>query len=90
MQQLHVWLCGGILFLVTRPSRLHSPCQQHHAASGYDLGKLRDTIALPADAGEEELELAAKASSKVQTHLAGKTIRKVIVVPGKIVNIVAG
>ena len=53
-------------------------------------GKLRDTIALPADAGEEELELAAKASSKVQTHLAGKTIRMVIVVPGKIVNFEAG
>ncbi|HLK16939.1 MAG TPA: leucine--tRNA ligase, partial [Fimbriimonadaceae bacterium] len=51
-------------------------------------GKLRDTIEMPAGAGNEELEAAAKASPKVQAHLEGKTIRKVIVVPGKLVNFV--
>ncbi|MCH8979543.1 MAG: class I tRNA ligase family protein, partial [Armatimonadetes bacterium] len=52
-------------------------------------GKLRDTIELPAGASKEQLEEAALASEKVQNHLAGKTVKKVIVVPGKLVNIVA-
>jgi leucyl-tRNA synthetase len=52
-------------------------------------GKLRDTITLPAGSDDAELEAAAKASPKVQTHLQGKTVRKVVVVPGKLVNIVA-
>jgi leucyl-tRNA synthetase len=52
-------------------------------------GKLRDTFDAPASADNEELEMAAKALPKVQPHLEGKTVRKVIVVPGKLVNIVA-
>lgn len=52
-------------------------------------GKLRDTIEMPAEATNEELEKAALASSKVQAFLNGNTIRKVIVVPGKLVNVVA-
>ncbi len=52
-------------------------------------GKLRDTLSLPADADKAALEEAAKASPKAAAHLEGKTIRKVIVVPGKLVNIVA-
>ena len=52
-------------------------------------GKLRDVIRVPANAPQAELEAAAKASEKAQPFLAGKTIRKVIVVPKKLVNIVA-
>lgn len=52
-------------------------------------GKLRDTLSAAADAPQSVLEEAAKASAKVQVHLEGKTIRKVIVVPGRLVNIVA-
>jgi leucyl-tRNA synthetase len=52
-------------------------------------GKLRDVIRVPADADNATLEAAAKASAKVQEFLAGKTIKKVIVVPKKMVNIVA-
>jgi leucyl-tRNA synthetase len=52
-------------------------------------GKLRDTVSLPAGATQEQMEEAAKASPKVLTHMEGKTVRKVIVVPGKLVNIVA-
>jgi leucyl-tRNA synthetase len=52
-------------------------------------GKLRDTIEMPASVSNEQMEEAAKASPKVQAHTSGKTIRKVIVVPGKLVNIVA-
>jgi leucyl-tRNA synthetase len=50
-------------------------------------GKLRDVIRVAATADNATLEAAARASEKVQPFLAGKTIRKVIVVPGKLVNI---
>jgi leucyl-tRNA synthetase len=52
-------------------------------------GKLRDVIRVPANADNATLEAAAKASAKVQEFLVGKTIKKVIVVPKKLVNIVA-
>jgi len=50
-------------------------------------GKLRDRITLPPNATHEQLEAAALASEKVQSFIAGKPIKKVIVVPGKLVNI---
>jgi leucyl-tRNA synthetase, eubacterial and mitochondrial family len=52
-------------------------------------GKLRDVIKVSADADNATLEALARASEKVQPFLAGKTIRKVIVVPKKLVNIAA-
>jgi leucyl-tRNA synthetase len=52
-------------------------------------GKLRDVIRVPADADNAALEAVAQASEKVQPFLAGKTIKKVIVVPKKLVNIAA-
>jgi len=52
-------------------------------------GKLRDVIKISLDADNATIEAAAKASEKVQQFIAGKTIRKVIVVPKKLVNIVA-
>lgn len=52
-------------------------------------GKLRDKITVAKDASKEEVESAAQASAKIQEHTNGKTIRKVIVVPGRLVNIVA-
>ncbi len=52
-------------------------------------GKLRDTIQAAAKAPNEDLEKQALAQPKVQTFLEGLTIRKVIVIPGKLVNIVA-
>jgi leucyl-tRNA synthetase len=53
-------------------------------------GKLRDVIKVPANADNAAVEAAAKASEKAQQFMAGKTIRKVIVVPRKLVNIVVG
>nr|WP_246372148.1 leucine--tRNA ligase [Lysobacter penaei] len=53
-------------------------------------GKLRGTIELPASASKEEAERLALSEPHVVPHLEGKTVRKVIVVPGKIVNIVVG
>jgi leucyl-tRNA synthetase len=52
-------------------------------------GKLRDVIRVPAGATQADLESAALASEKVQQFMAGKTIRKKIVILGRLVNIVA-
>lgn len=51
-------------------------------------GKLRDVIQVPADIEISALEEAAKASEKVKPFIAGKTIKRVIVLPKKLVNIV--
>jgi len=51
-------------------------------------GKLRGTIEVAPDTAREVVEAAALADPHVATFVAGKEIRKVIVVPGKIVNIV--
>ena len=52
-------------------------------------GKLRGQIEVPADASREAVEAAARSNENVQRFTEGLTIRKVIVVPGKLVNIVA-
>ncbi len=51
-------------------------------------GKLRDRILVPADISDEEAKEFALTSDVVKKHLEGKTPRKVILVPGKLVNIV--
>jgi leucyl-tRNA synthetase len=53
-------------------------------------GKLRDIIKVPTDISEPDLEAAAKSAEKVKPFLDGKPIKKVIVVPKKLVNIVVG
>jgi leucyl-tRNA synthetase len=53
-------------------------------------GKLRDRIQVAADADKETIEQLAQASESVQRHIEGKTVRKIIVVPGRLVNIVVG
>ena len=52
-------------------------------------GKLRDRIWMAMDAPEEAARELALASDKIREHIDGKTIRKVIYVPGKIMNLVA-
>ena len=52
-------------------------------------GRLRDKLEVPRDISREELEKLALASAKVKIFLDGVTVRKVIVVPGRLVNIVA-
>ncbi|MEO0512010.1 MAG: class I tRNA ligase family protein [Planctomycetota bacterium] len=53
------------------------------------LGKLRARVTVPSDADQKAIEAAAMADPRVQELLKGKTVRKVIVVPGRLVNIVA-
>lgn len=51
-------------------------------------GKVRFTLEMPADMSKEDVEKTALANEQTQKYLDGKSPRKVIVVPGKIVNIV--
>ncbi len=53
-------------------------------------GKLRGRITVAADAGEDMILHMALAEESVQKHMDGMTLRKKIVVPGKLVNIVVG
>ena len=52
-------------------------------------GKVRDKITVPADASREELEKHALENERVAKFTGDLTVRKVIVVPGKLVNVVA-
>ncbi|MBD2460871.1 leucine--tRNA ligase [Oscillatoria sp. FACHB-1407] len=52
------------------------------------LGKTRGTIQVPAQADQQTLEQLARESELAQRYIAGKEIKKVIVVPGKLVNFV--
>jgi len=52
-------------------------------------GKLRSKINVAADADNESIQSYALADAKIVTNIEGKTVRKVIVVPGRLVNIVA-
>ena len=51
-------------------------------------GKMRFTMELSLDLSKEAIEEAVMSNEKTQTQLAGRVPKKVIVVPGKIVNIV--
>ena len=53
-------------------------------------GKVRARLLVPADAEPQKIEALALADEKIAALLAGKQVRKVLVVPGKIVNIVVG
>lgn len=52
------------------------------------MGKKRDLIQVPASATKAELEAYARNSAKIQPYLEGQVVKKVIVVPGKLVNFV--
>ena len=53
------------------------------------MGKVRGRITVAADASREDIEAAALEEPNVASHVEGKTVAKIIVVPGKMVNIVA-
>ena len=54
------------------------------------LGKVRGKITVPADADAKTMESAALGDERIRALLDGKAVKKVIVVPGRLVNIVAG
>ena len=51
-------------------------------------GKLRATLSLPRDMAKDAAERAALADDNVQRAIAGKPLRKVIIVPNRIINVV--
>ncbi|CDQ39261.1 MULTISPECIES: leucine--tRNA ligase [Virgibacillus] len=53
------------------------------------MGKVRAKVSIAKDTTKEELEKIALENEKIQELIEGKTVRKVIVIPGKLVNIVA-
>ncbi len=52
------------------------------------LGKVRDRVMVPSDISNEDLEIIALANERVQEFCQGKQVVKLIVVPGKLVNVV--
>jgi leucyl-tRNA synthetase len=52
------------------------------------MGKVRGRITVPADADRAVMEAAALSDAKIQIYTTGKTILRVVTVPGKMVNIV--
>jgi leucyl-tRNA synthetase len=53
-------------------------------------GKLRGEVQAPVAAGEAEVRALAEAEERVKAHLAGKTVRKVVFVPKRLINFVVG
>ena len=53
------------------------------------MGKVRSRITVPVDITKEEALALAKADERIAAAIEGKTIKKEIYVPGKLVNIVA-
>ena len=52
-------------------------------------GKVRDRLQVPVDMDEADIERLALNSVNVKRHADGKNVKKVIVIPGKLINIVA-
>ncbi|MCA9283780.1 MAG: class I tRNA ligase family protein, partial [Phycisphaerales bacterium] len=53
-------------------------------------GKLRSRITVAAETGEDDLRSRALEDARIAEQIAGKTVRKVIVVPGRLVNVLVG
>ncbi|MES2995509.1 MAG: class I tRNA ligase family protein [Verrucomicrobiota bacterium] len=90
-EEIHQRL-GGTTMLSETPWPVYDPAALVRSEIEFIIqvnGKLRDRIVLPKDADEETVKSAALASPKVSEHAEGKTIRKIVFVPGKLMNIVA-
>ncbi len=92
-EELHAKANGGDSTLAYQPWPSHD--EAHLVESTIEMavqvnGKLRDRIQIPADMDKADIERIALESENVQRHTEGKNVKKVIVIPGKLVNIVAG
>jgi leucyl-tRNA synthetase len=94
-----LWARLHATFGQTAPSLAYAPWPKFDAAllveSEIEIpvqvnGKLRDVIKVSANATPADLETAAKNSEKVKPFIEGKTIKKIIVVPKKMVNLIVG
>jgi leucyl-tRNA synthetase len=81
--------CEGVVFRAAWPVADEELARENEIEIPVQVnGKLVSVIKLAAGSGEEAIEEAAQAEEKVAARLAGKTVVKVIVVPGKLVNLV--
>lgn len=89
-EELHARLGGeGLLADADWPSHDEALCVDDTVTLGVQVnGKRRDEIEVAKDAPKDEVEKVALASERVQKFLDGKEPKKVIVVPGRLVNIV--
>jgi leucyl-tRNA synthetase len=94
-----LWARLHATFGQTAPSLAYAPWPKFDAAllveSEIEIpvqvnGKLRDVIKVSVNATPTDLETAAKNSEKVKPFIEGKTIKKIIVVPKKMVNLIVG
>lgn len=79
--------------VVDAPYPVHNDAYLKESEIKYPIsfnGKVRFTLTLPADMTKEEIETEARKAPEMEKYLDGKAITKVIVVPGRIVNIVTG
>jgi len=84
-------LLGNNKTISTAPFPVFEPKHLVESAKNYPIsfnGKMRFTLELPLDLSKEEIEKTVMAHEKTQAQLQGRTPKKIIVVPGKIVNIV--
>ena len=82
---------GHTTSISTAPFPVFDPKHLIESAKNYPIsfnGKMRFTLELPLDLSKEEIEKTVLDHPKTQAQLQGRTPKKVIVVPGKIVNIV--
>ena len=91
-EELYARANGGDSTLAYQPWPSHD--EAHLVESTIEMavqvnGKLRDRIQIPADMDKSDIERIAMESENVQRHTEGKNVKKVIVIPGKLVNIVA-
>ena len=91
-EELYAKANGGDSTLAYHPWPSHD--EAHLVESTIEMavqvnGKLRDRIQIPADMDKSDIERIAMESENVQRHTEGKNVKKVIVIPGKLVNIVA-
>jgi leucyl-tRNA synthetase len=91
-EELHAKANGGDSTLAYQPWPSHD--EAHLVESTIEMavqvnGKLRDRIQIPADMDKSDIERIAMESENVQRHTEGKNVKKVIVILGKLVNIVA-
>ena len=90
-EELYAKANGGDSTLAYQPWPSHD--EAHLVESTIEMavqvnGKLRDRIQIPADMAKSDIERIAMESENVQRHTEGKNVKKVIVIPGKLVNIV--
>jgi leucyl-tRNA synthetase len=92
-----LWSMTGAAFPVAGPSLAYVPWPKFDPTILVEdtleipvqvNGKLRDVIRVPAHISAADLEAAALAAPKAQVFIAGKTTKKVIVVPRKLVNLI--